>query len=697
MQQHGVTIFRRVPVLRLLLSVIAGILLQYYLNITIYSFVITAIACLLALFIFNLLPVNKKFAFKTVNGLVLCFLFTAIGAIVCFVKDTRHHPLFINNHTSSNPPLLITLQEPLVTKPKSYKALATVNAVYVNHKWQPVKGNMLVYFKKEGQLPLVNYGSQLVVTKKVVNISNSGNPGAFNYQEYCAFHGIFKQVFLTPKDYSTLHYVNTVFYNEWLINTRIKVLSILRKYISSPNELSVAEALLIGYREDLDKELVQAYSNTGVVHIIAISGLHLGMIYGLLVFLFKPLQRFKWAKVIKPITIVLVLWGFTFIAGAAPSILRSAVMFTFIVFGEAIGKRSNIYNTLAASAMVILLANPYSLWDVGFQLSYAAVLSIVMFSKTIENWFYFQNKALKYLWSLNALTISAQILTLPIIIYYFHQFPTLFFVTNFVAVPLSGIILYGELALLLFSFIPAISAFIGKVLTALLWFMNDFILRINRLPFSVWNGLQINVLQSLLLYASIACIALWLLRKNNKALVAALSFALFFVMMRSYQFMLANKQSKLIVYNVPQHSAIDIIEGRSYHFAGDSLLQQDGFLKNFHLKSSRILHRINQTAALQNVAVRGNLITSAQKKILIIDKPLPRYYTVNERIKVDAIIITHNPKIYLSQAAKLFNCKQYIFDASNPEWKIKFWKKDAAELNLNYYSVADNGAYELRL
>ena len=135
------------------------------------------------------------------------------------------------------------------------------------------------------------------------------------------------------------------------------MLSILRNNIHDQNELSIAEALLIGYRDDLDRDLVQQYSNTGVVHIIAISGLHLGMIYGLLLLLFKPFLKFKITKIIKPLVILFVLWGFSFIAGAAPSIMRSAVMFTFIVIGESLGKRTNMYNSLAASAFVILLVN----------------------------------------------------------------------------------------------------------------------------------------------------------------------------------------------------------------------------------------------------------------------------------------------------------------------------------------------------
>jgi competence protein ComEC len=204
-------------------------------------------------------------------------------------------------------------------------------------------------------------------------------------------------------------------------------------------ETGVAEALLIGYRDDLDKDLVRAYSNTGVVHIIAISGLHLGMIYGLMLLLLKPFRKYKWMRWAKPLLILLVLWGFSLLAGAAASILRSVVMFSFIVIGESLGRKTNIYNTLAASAFCLLVYNPYFFWDVGFQLSYTAVLSIVLFMKPVYQWLYFKNKLLNAIWQLNAITLAAQVLTLPVILYYFHQFPNLFLFTNFVAVPLIGI------------------------------------------------------------------------------------------------------------------------------------------------------------------------------------------------------------------------------------------------------------------
>src|SRR5678815_5428568 len=242
----------------------------------------------------------------------------------------------------------------------------------------------------------------------------------------------------------------------------------------------------------------RSYSNTGVVHVIAISGLHLGLIYWLLAWLFKPLQKrkFRW---LRPIFILTGLWLFSLLAGAQPSVLRSAVMFTCFVLGDALDKRSSIFNSLALSALLLLCINPFWLWDVGFQLSYAAVLSIVIFMQPIYHWFYIKNKLLDLIWKLNAVTIAAQILTVPIGIYHFHQFPLNFLFTNFLAVPLSSLIILDEILLCIISFIPPVTALIGKSVSWLIWMMNTYIERIEMLPFSLWDGLQISIPQSILL------------------------------------------------------------------------------------------------------------------------------------------------------------------------------------------------------
>jgi competence protein ComEC len=695
MPKFGVTIWKSVPLLRLLLALITGILLQYHFKINLHLILVVFCLSVIAFVAYLLLKISQKFLFSWVGGVSIMLLFISVGGFLSYNKNIKHNKEWLGNYYNKNHPVLLTMQEPLIEKSKSYKALAKADAILINNEWVKVKGYVLIYFKKDSSKPDLQYGSQIIVAKPLQPIINSGNPGGFNYAEYCLFQNISYQTFLSSKDYQTLTTTNKNFFDDGLMKARTSVLSTLRENIKTPDELSIAEALLIGYRDDLDRDLVQSYSNTGVVHIIAISGLHLGMMYGLLVLLFGSFKKYRLTKFIKPIAILVVLWGFTFLAGAVPSILRSAVMFTFIVIGESIGRKTNIYNTLATSAFTILLFNPFSLWDVGFQLSYAAVLSIVLFQKYIQHWLYFNNKLIKGIWSLCSVTISAQILTLPIVLYHFHQFPNLFLFTNLFAVPFSGFILYGELLLLLVSKISFLATFVGSITGWMIGVMNHFIERVNNLPFSVWEYIQINTMQTIILYISIAGFAWWLIQKQNKGLLIGLSCFALFIAIRSFDFIQKETQQKLIVYNVPQHTAIDIINGRNYQFIGDSILLEDGFLRNFHLKPSRVLHRISDVNSL-NISFQNNVINSTDKSIAIIDKPLIKTNLTN-KIKVNAIIITKNPKLYINQLNNIFDCNKIIFDASNPLWKIEKWKKDCDSLHLRHYSIPEQGAFVMEL
>src|SRR5205814_5677401 len=205
------------------------------------------------------------------------------------------------------------------------------------------------------------------------------------------------------------------------------------------------------------------------------SGLHLGIIYWLLSLLMKPLQNNSRLRWISAMLILGGLWAFSLLAGAGPSVLRSAFMFSLIVFGRTISKNSSVYNNLAASAFILLCIDPFWIWDVGFQLSYAAVLSILVFFKPVYNWFYFENKIVDVIWKMCAVTIAAQILTMPIAIYHFHQFPVYFLLANLVAVPVSSIILLGEILLCCFSFLLPVAAVIGNILHWMIGLLNLYI------------------------------------------------------------------------------------------------------------------------------------------------------------------------------------------------------------------------------
>ena len=692
-----VPLWKHAPFIRMLIPLMLGIMMQWYLPLSIKSMgVIAGIAVLL------FLPAQFfrgyfLYLYKWVYGIMLMIMIGLFGAVITHFNNVTHRQNWFGHLYSDSTVVVAVLSEPLIEKNKSYKADATLYALIRNDSVIQAKGGIIVYFKKDSSLlSKLDHGSTIVFKKQLQAIKNSGNPGAFDYKRYCLFHGITHQVYLTGNEFTVSTAQTLSVYTNQMQQSRKGLLEILKKYIPGKREAGVAEALLIGYRDDLDRDLVQSYANTGVIHVIAISGMHLAMIYGLLIVLLKPLQRNAKTKWMRGVVILSVLWLFTLLSGAGPSILRSAVMFSFIVVGESMRRKISVYHTLSASAFFLLCWNPFFLWDVGFQLSYAAVLSIVIFLRPVTGWFYFKHAFANHIWKLVAVTIAAQVLTTPLSIYHFHQVPNLFLLSNLVIVPLSGFILYGEILLCLLSLFPAIAVFAGKILSAVLRMMNSFITFVDDIPFAVSSNIVISILQTCLLYIFIITVAIWLMKTRKRMLPYAVMALLAFALCRVPDIGYKQKQRKIIVYNIPRHSAVDFISGGAYYFAGDEALATDPFLHNFHLNPSRLLFRMQAADSLKNMRRVSRFFYFNDKRILLLDT-IPAIVPVAQPVDVDIIILSKNVNVRINRLQQLFRCRQYVFDASSPAWKIRQWKNDCDSLHLRRHSVQEDGAFILDL
>ena len=684
-------LWRKAPFIRITTAFIIGILLQWYLQLFIKELLIAASVVALAIVCVPFFSLQNKFRFRLFIGLAFTSLIIIAGALLTWLQDVRHDANWFGKNTHKTPYVLVTLQEPLVEKPASYKALVRIDGISNDGEIKNATGTAIIYFKKDTLVKNIGYGSQLLLAKPLEEVKNEGNPGGFDYKRYCLFQGITHQTNIGAGDYVVLPLKDKHIFYTFLFNSRVFIINIIRQYIINPKEQGLAEALLIGYKNDLDKDLVQSYTNTGVVHIIAISGLHLGLIYWLLLILTKPLSRKKLAWV-RLVIILCGLWLFSLLAGGQPSILRSAVMFSVIAIANVLDKRSSIYNTLSLSAFILLCINPFWLWDVGFQLSYAAVLSIIIFFKPVYHWWQPDNKLLDLLWKMMAVTLSAQILTLPVSLYHFHQFPVLFLFTNILAIPLSSLILMGEILLCALFILPPVATLVGQLIEWLLRVMNNYIEGMNSVSFAVIDGISISLLQTILLTAVIISIAVWLLDKVRISLWIAVACFTVFVVLHSWKLIEIKDQKKLIVYNVPRYQAIDLIDGMDYTFIGDEALEQNALLRNFHIQPTRTLYGVQKAED----ATTSHFVTFYNKKILVLDTTL-RFSNALSREAIDVLILSHNPKIYINDLVKRFETKQVVIDGSVPFWKAKLWQKDCALLHLPCYNVSEKGAFVMSL
>jgi competence protein ComEC len=695
-KSYNIPLWKSSPFVRLILPLALGIVFQWYIKVPLLINLICIASLIILLVFFNFLSIDKRYKFQWLQGLLINGVIFCIAIFLCWQKDIRNNKNWFGKYYNDSCTLLVKINEPPIEKEKSIKADGIVEAVIQNGSTQKVKGKLLIYFSKEDSIAPPKYGDKILIQAGLQQIKNAGNPGGFNYSRYMIFQQTLHQVYLKKDKFIVLYEHSENKLNSFIFWARTTVINTLQKYIVGNKKVSgIAEALLIGYKEDLDKDVVQAYSNTGVVHIIAISGMHLGLIYVGLVWLFSRLPFIKRSAITRVILILSCLWLFSLITGASASVLRSAVMFTCIIIGKEFFKQASIYNSLASSAFLLLCYDPFLLWDVGFQLSYFAVVGIVWLQKPIQDLFYTKNKAVQYVWEMCSITIAAQILTLPICIYYFHQIPTTFLFTNLICVPLSTVILFAEIALVICAAFPPLAMLVGKFIYVLTWCMNAMVEFFNKLPLSLIDKIYANATTTLALYGFVFLLAAALLRRNKTLLKISLAFLFLFAGLWAYGKVKLTQQKKIIIYNVSRHTGIDFISNNKYWFYGDDEFKVDGALKNFNLKPARVAMQVEESSDTLNALTNsGRLWQFYNKKIMLIDTAV-QFEPAITKLKIDVLFICNKPKINISEVTAAITPTIIVFDASNSLWKIAQWKKECDELHLQYFITGEQGPFIL--
>lgn len=701
MSHPEIPVWKQAPFTRLIFPLIAGIAFAWYFPFKNLLSLQILFGLFLLLLLFSFLVTrSKKFRYRKYGNLLVFLIVFILGSLLTLLEDESLRNDFAGKFLNKNSYVALRLKEPLVEKPRSWKAEAEILWISndsLEHKLRKASGNALLYFQKTDSILPLQYGDVILIPNNLQPIQNSGNPGAFDYHRYCHFKNIYFQTYLPKSSWEKLPYKKADPAIAFLLKCRNWCVNVLEKYITQEREAGVAEALLLGYRDNLDKKLVQVYANVGVVHIISISGLHLGLIYLILVWLLRPVSDKGKSGWFKGGIIIVFLWNFSLFTGAAPATLRAAIMFSFIAVGKFFIRRYvNIFNTLAASAFLLLCYNPFLLFDVGFQLSYLAVAGILIFQRPLYNLLISKNKIANYCWEMMSLTLSAQILTFPVVLFYFHQFPVLFMLSNFIIVPVASFVLYGEIILLLFSFSKPVAWFTGIVLTKAIAFMNEVVVWVNEFSFARWQHISFTFPDVVFLYVFILCIAVWVFYKNKEVFLFALAGFLCFSGVEMVKQFYVFKQKEIIVYNISDHTAIDFIEGNKVYFMGDSTLRKDKVSVRYNLYPARVSLKASLANDLPQYELSENFIRFFKIKLVWLDQPFYKD-TLSGFFPVDYAIVSKNNRLKMQQIKKHFSPQEVIFDASVPFWKIEKWKTACKQLNLPCFSVPDQGAWVLEV
>ena len=466
-----------------------------------------------------------------------------------------------------------TVLETPQEKTNSYKSLLLIHSVKTADTVIGTREKVLVYFEKGEDIKRLKPGNQIIFEQSPEIIKNRGNPYEFDYKKYLEKKHIFRQVYLKTGNWHLTGYRN----NTPLLRAetiRNKLLQIYRDQEIGAQETEILSALTLGYKRELDRETKRIFSSAGAMHVLAVSGLHVGILFFAFTFCFGFLQKQKIGRFIYVVLSISLLWCYAFITGLSPSILRACTMFSLIIIAGNINRRANIYNTLVASAFLLLLVNPNNLFEVGFQLSYMAVFGIVYLQPRIAGLWQVKNKVALFFWNLICVSIAAQIATFPLSAYYFNQFPTYFLLSNIVVIPAAMLLIPLGLGLLAFSKIPLLATSIAFVVKWIIKSVYFLLSTFESFPHST-PDVVLHMPKLLFVLGILFSIFLFLNSHRAVFLKSALSFA---VVLATFILFSAYKQinrHEIIVLNSQEQVTCLIYANKMYVISADTLSVDD--------------------------------------------------------------------------------------------------------------------------
>ncbi|MDR2840285.1 MAG: ComEC family competence protein [Paludibacter sp.] len=671
---------QRNPFFRLLLPLIAGITLVQFLTLTpIFLFVIIGVALLLLLV--SLLLVKQNYSYRWLYGVAVMLITCSIGIFLTQERQAKSEFPLLDRQDL----FLVEITDHPVEKEKSVLCKVLVMSCINDSTISEIKRKALIYIQKSESSIALKAGDRLLINTIFSRPDGALNPAGFDYAKYLKRQTIGATAYIADYNWE-LQGKNTQFSIKRLaIDIQQYLLKVYKRFGISGDEYAVLAALTLGSTDALHPDLRQYYSVSGGMHILSVSGLHVGVIYVVFSFI---IGLFIKKPRVKAIVCVMFLWFYAIITGLPSSVIRASLMFSLVAIGTGLQRKPQIYNTISLSAFFMLLINPDYLFDVGFQLSYIAVVALIYLQPKISHLFYIKNKYLRWAWDLTAVSIAAQIGTAPLSIYYFNQFPNYFLLTNLFAVPLSTVVIYAAVALFVVSPIPYLSTGVAFVLKWLLIILNAGVEFITELPYPVVIS-YFTSWQMMLLYVATICFLFFLHNKKFLALSASLSAILIFCAINLSIIVNTAHSNKMLVFAGRQNTHIDFIEGNKHTVFTTDTLALYQTAASYWLSQKIKLHPQNIAAC----KIQNNYGVFFDKTFYILDNDLSRNFTSQNPVDVDFLIIGNGVKPYAEQIFECFNPKKIISDQSISDWYAEKLREVCEQRGVEYHSVSKLGAF----
>lgn len=563
-ENNIMVILRQIPLLRLLIPLCAGILLSFHSQskIPIVALILGLGLNSLVLLIIHLFG-SRLYSLRWLYGFFLALWFILLGFSLEMITRDTMTPSHFQSYISCQGTWVVVVKH-IKSRGNRVEWITEMHGIRVDTSsdYTNLEGRLKINVPSDSFSSAIHLFDTIAINGSIQGIAAPLNPNTFDYQRYMMAKNIFYQMRLTEKQWKLIGKAKK---NVWtaIFSMRTRAIEILRRRLKNEREFVVASALVLGYVDEITEEVQQAYSVSGAMHVLAVSGLHVGIIYIVFDFLFFYLKKIPhYGKSIHLVILLLGIWLFVFLTGASPSALRAGVMFSLINMGKLMSRRAGSLNILAATAFTLLCYNPRLLLDVGFQLSFCAVAGILILHPFIHRIWYFPNRIVRYFWSLSSLSCSAQVTTFPLGVYYFHQFPTYFLITNLLVVPISTLLLPMGLLLLSFDGIPYLGQFFATLFIFVLKLMNVMVFWVEDLPWSAATQLWFDWWEVMSCWVIAAFFTLFLYSGKAKWVLCCLGILQCLALNWTIKSYKQSRQKWVIVYHLPGHTGVEVIIGK---------------------------------------------------------------------------------------------------------------------------------------
>ncbi|MEP4534231.1 MAG: ComEC/Rec2 family competence protein [Cyclobacteriaceae bacterium] len=637
---------------------------------------------------------------RILGGFFTLLTISVIGFLVSQFNDERTDLSHYSSHTGIKAFRGIVLSDNV--ERKDYQRYEVgLDLVKTADSAYNATGRIYLYVRKEDSLAIYHYGDKLDVLAACHPVGPPGNPEEFDYRRYLETINIYAHAFASESDITLIENSppNVVLNTALAIRTKCKEL--IFEQIDQEREQAILAALLIGIKDHLDNETKLAYSSAGAMHVLAVSGLHVGIVYLLINLVFGFVKKKKAGQIAFIALAISLIWSYALVTGFSPSVLRASVMFSVILISQTISKSANIYNSLGIAAFVLLLYDPFLIHSVGFQLSFAAVFGIVFLQPKLVRLLMPNTKVMLYLWQITCVSISAQLATFPLTVYYFHQFPTYFLVSNIVVIPAAAVILVGGILLVVGSLIhTSIGWVIGFVLGWFIWMINEAIGYLMLLPKPIVDWLYFDIYDTFLVYAMVLLFSLAFDYYHKRSLFVAMFCAVLLCTWLNYKHFVYVQQKRIVFYEIKNHIAVDLVDGKEATLLIDDLPEDELEVVGFQVNPFRLangLDKMETSYALmsEHFAVQtfpyGKMIDWEGKKVLILDTD----EKLDFKAELNADIIYLNGTRYWS--SECLNGDAVILGADTQYYQLDALRSRLADVGISAHSLVEDGYYEIKL